>query len=273
VAAALQWPAEINVNGGFRLRQLGWFGRLGVAGVVLTLLGGLAASAAYVHMFHGKRDGRAGLSMTDLMGSYHGIDAPAPLLRSLEEGHPDELPAHERAALIEWLRGGRVAQLYDSIDLGEMAPAELIADRCLTCHARRAADEHAIARTIPLDYWDDVSRMAFAMKIDPPPMEILVLTTHTHALSLATISGMTMLLLVFTSWPRRVVGALIGVAGLALLVDVGAWWLARVHAGFVYAIAAAGVTYLAVTAAAQLAILADLFGRSTNGLGRIRTDV
>lgn len=242
----------------FRLRQLGFFARLGVAGIVLTLIGGLIASAAYVRVHHGKRDGQPGVSMTDLIGSYHGIDAPAPLLRSMERGHPEGLPAAERAALIDWLKGDRIAQMYDDLDLGEMAPAEIIADHCLVCHARRAADKHVIARTIPLDYWDDVSRLSLPLKIDPPPIDILIVTTHTHALSLATITGMTFLLLVFTSWSRRLIGALVGISGLALLVDIASWWLARLHPGFTYGIVAAGSLWLAFTGLSQLVILLDL---------------
>ncbi len=247
--------------GSFHLRQLGFFARLGVAGITLTLLGGLIASAAYVHLFHGKRDGTPGLSMTDLKGSYHGIDAPAPMLAALERGHPeppDELDPAERSALIEWLRSDRIAQNYDNLDLGDFAPAEIIAINCLECHSRRSPQAKAIAEAVPLDYWDDVSRVAFPLKIDPPPLEILVLSTHTHALSLATISAVTMLLLILTSWPRRLIGMLIGLGGIALVADVASWWLARQHEGFVYVIVVAGGLYLLTTAAAQVAILLDL---------------
>jgi hypothetical protein len=244
-----------------RLRHLGWFARLGVTGIVLTLLGGLAASAAYVHVHHAKRDGQPKLSTTDLIGSYHGIDAPAPLLQTLLRGHPE--PPHaldpaEREALIHWLQGDRVAQNFDNLDLGDLAPSEIIAVNCLQCHSRRVAHTHEIARTVPLEYWDDVSRLAFPLKIDPPPLDILILTTHTHALSLATISGVTMLLLLLTSWPRRMIGFMIGVAGLALLADISSWWLARYDAAFVHVIIVSGSVYLAVTALSQLVILADL---------------
>lgn len=244
-----------------RLRSLGFFARVGVAGIVLTLLGGLLASAAFVHVHHAKRDGQPGLSMTDLVGSYHGIDAPAPLLQAIQRGHPEEpdkLDPQERDALIQWLQGDRIAQDYDNFDLGDFAPAEIIAMNCLQCHARRVADDHQIARTVPLDYWDDVSRLAFALKIDPPPLEILIVTTHTHALSLATISGVTVLLLLLTGWSRRFVSLLIGVMGAALLLDISAWWLARLYGEFVYVIVLAGSVYLVVTGLAQLVILLDL---------------
>jgi len=257
-----QWSRLYNaVMNQFQLRQLGWFARLGVAGIVLTLLGGLVASAAYVHVHHAKRDGQPGLSMTDLVGSYHGIDAPAQLLQTLQRGHPEppnELEPAERDALLDWLRSDRIAQNYDNLDLGDFAPAEIIVFNCLDCHARRVAETHEIARSVPLDYWDDVSRLAFPLKIDPPPMEILIVTTHTHALSLATISIATMLLLLMTSWPRRLVGFLIGTTGIALLLDISSWWLARLDATFVYLIVVAGGVYLLVTAVAQLAILGDL---------------
>lgn len=240
------------------LRSFGFGVRLGVACLVLMMIGGLLASAAYVHVHYAPRDQSPGVSMTDLVGSYHGIDAPSPLLETLEAGHPEEMSDENRQALLAWLRGDRISQNYDNLNLGDDAPAELIAMNCLECHSRRASDEHELAKAIPLDYWDDVSRLAFPMRIDPPPLEILLVSTHTHALSLATITGLTAILLLLTCWPRRLVGLLVGLSGLALIVDLGCWWLSRMQPEFVYLMAIAGGTYLITTGLAQVAILVDV---------------
>src|SRR5690606_26114642 len=131
-------------------------------------------------------DQQPGLSRDDLASAYHGLNAPASLLTALERNHPQDLDPQARDILISWLKSPRINEDYDNIDLGENAPAELIAANCLSCHSRTATDP--IARGIPLDYWDDIQRLAFSRDIPPVPLKITAVSTHTHALSLSAMS-------------------------------------------------------------------------------------
>lgn len=168
----------------FRLRELGVLARLGIAGLVLTMLGGTAASGLYLQMHHHDRDQRDGLTIDDVRAHYHGIVSPSPLLESLESGHPETLPDRERDLLIEWLRGepSALSGQYDNLDLGIDAPAEIMVS-CLDCHARSSTGEDA-APEIPLEYWDDVYNLAISTDIRPVDGEILAASTHTHALGI-----------------------------------------------------------------------------------------
>ncbi len=240
-----------------RLRSLGVGARLGLSCLVLTLLGGLAASLQHLVWHHQNRDERPGLSMEDLQGAYHGVQVRSPLIVALQRNHPPDLPQAERQALLTWLGGTRISEDYDNLDLGENAPGEIIAARCVSCHSRSSQD--AVAKRLPLEFFDDVRQVAFSRDVRPTDIKILAASTHTHAISLGVLSIVVSLLLFLTRWPRTLVGAAIALMGFALFADLGAWWLARDSAGLVYLIAIAGGAYSALTAIALLAILADLW--------------
>ncbi len=255
--------------GGFKLRMLGPLARLGVAGLVLTMLGGTAASGIYLYMHHEERDERAGMTIDDVKAHYHGIVSPAPLLEALEAGHPSELPPPEgreqwltdddRQRLIDWLRGdsARLNQDYDNLELGMFAPAEIMAVSCIDCHARNATGEHA-APDIPLEYWDDVRSVAISRTVQPVSAEILAASTHTHALGMSSMGIAMALLALLTMWPRIVTGPVIALTGIGLAVDIGSWWLTRQYEEFAYAVVAGGGMFSAGMVLLSLIVLADL---------------
>ena len=255
----------------FRLRELGIGARVAITCLVLVFLIGFAASAQHLINHHENRDGEEGVSMTDLEGAYHGVNATAPLVTALERGHPsaDEvgeaqaLSEGERALLLDWLGGARISEDYDNFDLGDSAPAEIIARSCLECHTQRDASEAVPA----LEYWEDISKVAFSREIAPVPTEILAASTHTHALTLAAISVAIGLLWLGTRWPRKFKEALFAVGGIALLADLVCWWLARESAGLVVLIAVSGAAYSAAMVIALLGILADLWLPGGSGKG------
>lgn len=245
-----------------RLRDLGLFARLGVLCTVLTLLGGTAVSGMFLYLKQEMRDERAGLTVDDIKGHYHGMSTKAPLLVSLQSGHPDELterklPAAERQALIDWLTGDRMSRDYDNFDLGDMAPSEIMAVSCLGCHARTSEGEHA-APQIPLEFWDDVEPLAASRDIQPVSLTILAASTHTHALGLSAVTLVLAWLALLTSWPRVIVSVLVGATGLGLLLDIGGWWLTREWIEFAYLIMGAGAVYNSGMVLLGLMVIGDV---------------
>jgi hypothetical protein len=244
------------MNPPLRLRRLPFALRAGLSGVVLALGLGLWASLAHLRTHHEKRDEQPGLSLDDLVASYHGIHAPARLAESLRAGHAPELPAPERAALLAWLASARVAEDYDNADLGAQAPAEILAARCTSCHARASQDPGA---ALPLEYWDDVKKLAFARDLPATPLEIVTTSAHAHASSMALLTLAAMALAFCTRWPAwlRCGGAALG--GLALAADLAGWFLARESAAFVHLIAGAGALWSGWMALSLSAVLLELW--------------
>jgi len=255
----------------WKLRALSPAVRVGLACLVLTALGGLAASAHHIVAHHQGRDERPGLSVDDLRGAYHGVRTTASLVISLERDHPGDvtedsdllLTARERDVLSRWLASDRISEDYDSLDLGDAAPAEIMAARCVACHSRQATLGDGVGQRIPLDYWDDVKKVAFSREINPVDVEILATSMHTHALSLATLSIVAAGMVLGTVWPRRLVHGLIAIMGIALVADIGGWWLARPWGGAVWIIVVGGGVYVAAVTLALLAVLVDLWRPAT----------
>ncbi len=258
-----------------KLRNLGFGAKLGITCLLLTMLGGFAAAAVHMHFHHENRDEQPGMSFDDIKGAYHGVRTTAPLISALKRNHPDELELEEsekllpedRTTLMNWLNSDRISEDYDNLDLGDAAPAEIIALACSRCHSRQATEGPDVCPSIPLDYWDDVKAIAFSREINPTSIEILTASTHTHALTLALLTIGIAFLALATSWPRPLVGFAIFLSGTGLLVDVASQWLARPYEGFVWGILIGGAVFGIATGLMILAILLNIW------MPRLPTDV
>ena len=134
----------------------------------------------------------------------------------------------------------RLSPTYDSLDLGADAPAEIIAVSCLDCHARSSEGEHA------------------APGVRPMPLEVLANSTHTHALGMSAIGIALSLLALLTSWPRVIVGAVIGLTGVGLALDISGWWITRAVSDWAYVVIAGGAAYTGGLSLLGVLVLADL---------------
>ncbi|GAB4108817.1 MAG: hypothetical protein Kow00105_16680 [Phycisphaeraceae bacterium] len=240
------------------LRPLGITARLGLTLIVLTLLGGLIVSGIYLRMHHENRDEQPGLTMMDIRGHYTGVNVPAPLLSAIERGHPEGLPDASRKVLIDWLKSDRISEDYDNLDLGAMAPAEIIADSCLSCHSRQSEGEGTYAK-LPLDFYDDVIAVAVSRDIRPVGTEVLAASTHTHAIGLSLMALASCGLLLLTGWSRKLANPIVLMIGLGLAMDLSGWWIARMNDSAVPMIVAGGFLFAAGVTIALLLVLADLW--------------
>lgn len=233
--------------------------RLGLTGVVLIFALGLWASNEHLRLHHQNRDQRPGVSLMDIVGAYHGVSAPSVLRESLAGGHPPELDATTRSALLKWLDGdaNAISRQYDNLDLGDLAPSELIAANCLQCHGQ--AEAASKGGGVPLQNWDAVKRLAFPIQIDPVPYSILVASTHAHALTMAAIVVVLAVLLWLSRWPRRLASILVLLLGMGLLLDIGGWWATRWNPSMVYSIIVGGAAFNLGMALALVVVLADLW--------------
>lgn len=241
----------------FRLRSLPCGVRLAITLLLAVNLGGFLASALHLREHHGVRDDREGLSYVDLESAYHGVDIRSAMVSALESGHPAELGEADRGVLLDWLASDRISEDYDNLDLGDRAPAEVLARSCTSCHSPDSEDERA--RELSLRYWDDVKRVAFARQLDAVNESILLASTHTHAIALATTTLLLVLLMACTRWSPAWRGGLSTLAGLALAADLASWWLARASALFVHAVVAGGALYFGSVVLMSLMILVDLW--------------
>jgi len=248
---------------GIALRELPVSVRLALTLTLLVALGGFVASGLHLVEHHENRDGIEGMSMDDIKGAYHGIRSDSRLRLAIERNHPAEiagataLPAQQKAGLLKWLASSNLATGYDNLDLGDNAPAEVLTNYCVDCHSATSKDP--VAKTMPLEYYEQVEPFAIERNVSPTDTKILLASTHTHALALATLSLVLTGLLWFTRWPARFRGALILAVSVGLFADLASWWLARSTAAFAYLIAGAGTVFGVGSVLMILAVIADLW--------------
>lgn len=228
-----------------RLRELSILGRLGVT-LLLGVIGlGMWASFKHMEHHHGAKDMKEGLSQEDLLGSYHPISKPAPLLAALDRGHPEELAEADAEVLREWLSGPRerIAEDYDNFDRWEFSPYDILEESCVQCHASEPGEGQELAAGVALDGWDNVQQHTFALEINPPALEILYMSSHTHALSLGTMALVLVLMLCASRFRRRGAGLATLLMGAALLADMGGWFLARDREIFAMVVVVSGALF------------------------------
>lgn len=242
-----------------RLSSLGLGARIGLSAIVLVLLGGILASSAHLVEHHQNRDEREGMSYDDVVGHYHGIQTQAPLRVALERGHPEDLGDPQRKILLDWLSGDRISEDYDSLDLGDDAPIEILDASCLHCHAANATEGDGIGATIPLEYFDEVKKLAFSRDVSPVDEKILLASMHTHSLGMGTLSLLLMALALATRFPSKLVGFLCAACGTGLLVDLAGWFLSRDSADFVILIVGGGSVWMISSALLGLLALFELW--------------
>lgn len=243
------------------LRDLQLLTRIGLTALVAVL--GLGVWASILHIVHHyeRRDGLAGLTVDDITAAYRGINVPAPLAAALERGHPESLDAPEREALLRWLGSERLTEEYDALELGDDAPAEIIARECLSCHSRTASPptEQRAALDLPLDYWDDVQAAAIAREAPATPRQIVIMSMHAHALTMGVMTIVAGALSLATAWPRGLSGGLIAIAGVGLLVDLAGWLLAPAWSPAIAMIVGGGAAYNIAFALLLLLVVVELW--------------
>jgi len=251
----------------FNLRGLSIPARLGLTCLLLTVLGGLASSAVHVVHHYENRDELPDLTFQDFEGAYHGVRTIAPLIVQLKSGHPTEIDPQyadilsdkDRDFLLRWLGSDRISEDYDNLDLGDLAPVEIIDQSCLDCHSRIPLEDNPAEKSIPLEYWDDVKKVAFSRTINPASIEIMLTSTHTHALGMATLALIIAILTLMSSLPKRFRHGCLFVIGISLMLDLGSWWIARIWVGGVWIMLFAGMCFGISMTITTLALMLDLW--------------
>jgi hypothetical protein len=131
----------------------------------------------------------------------------------------------------------------------------VIGASCVECHSAKGPD--AKARAVGLESWDQVKAYAFERRSERTPDKVKAISTHTHALSLGTMSVAIGLLAMLTCWPRWLVGGLMGITGLGLALDIASWWLASGDARWVTGVIVGGSAYNGATALTLVLVLLD----------------
>ena len=173
------------------------------------------------------RDGKSGLSPDDIAISYGGDKSATKLKSALAGPMSGMLPAQERGSIVAWVHRGLDKAEYES------GIKPIIKTRCLACHD--GSNPH-----IPnFSTLEELSKVA---QIDTgKSLSTLVRVSHIHMFGVTFIFFITGL--IFSHAYVRPVwfkSAVIVLPFLAIIMDVGSWYLIKINTAFAWTVIIGG---------------------------------
>ncbi len=214
--------------------------RVMFTGTLIVLGVGYLFAMIYIFASHAGRDGNPNLSVDDLIIAYSGSKSDTRLEGALKGPMANMLPQNERDEIIAWVRRGAVLEEYTT----RIEP--IIEKRCMVCH--NGSNPHIAS----LKKYEDIMLMA---ELDTG-MDIftLVRVSHIH------LFGITFIFYIVGSifchayiklvWVKC---ALIATPFLAIVLDIGSWYLTKVYPPFAWVVMVSGAL-MGISFAVQWAI-------------------
>lgn len=203
--------------------------------MTLLVLGvGYLFAMLQVYEVHAGRDGKPGLSATDLVIAYSGSHADTRLEAALKGPMKDRLPDEERQVIFDWIHapGGAVYRGGGQEAFDEVVKP-IIEKRCLACHG--GYNPH-----IPnLSTFAGVS--AVVEKDTGKDIFSLIRISHIHLFGLTFIFFVISTIFVKARMnPPWFKSAVIAVPFITILLDIASWYLTKLYAGFAWVVMIGG---------------------------------
>lgn len=195
---------------------------------ILLIMGiGYIFAMIQIYEVDAGRDGKPGLSVRDIQIAYSGNQSASRIETALKGPMRGMLPDQERATIIGWVRDGASEADYNT----KIKP--IIEGRCLTCH--NGGNPH-----IPvLTSYTEIAKLAqfdTGMSIGT-----LVRVSHIHLFGITFIFGFMGFIFSHAHMRSTVLKVVvICMPFLAIVLDIGSWWLTKVSIGFAYVVVIGG---------------------------------
>jgi hypothetical protein len=191
---------------------------------------GIGYLFAMIHIFssHAGRDGDPSLSVNDLVIAYSGSKSDTQIESALKGPMANMLPADERDKIVAWVRRGA-----EQADFSASGVEAIIENRCHTCH--NGSNPHIpnlkgftnVSKVVELDTGVDIFT--------------LVRVSHIHLFGITFIFFITSSIFCHSYirplWLKCVV---IMVPFLAIIFDIGSWYLTKLYTPFAWVVMISG---------------------------------
>lgn len=203
------------------------------SGYLITIgLGALIASAQ-IMLTHGMADGKFGLSIDDIVYSYHGDPKHSKIETKLNGSMKDKASLAERTKIIKWVRNGALKSEWE----GEVK--QVFDNRCIACHSTMPG----LPDFTQLEQVQAVSKSTGASTLS------LTRVSHIHIFAIAFIFFFNGVIFSLSIGLNRFFKALmIGLPFLCLILDVFSWWLTKIHPMFAWITMISGISYSLISA-------------------------
>lgn len=200
---------------------------------------GMGYLFAMIHVFssHAGRDGDPSLSVDDIRIAYSGSESDTRLEAALKGPMQSMVSEAERTEIIAWVRNGASEEEYAK------TAGQIIETKCVMCH--NGSNPHVPVLTS----YSEVSKLV--EKDTGMDLFTLVRVSHIHLFGITFIFFLTSTIFCH-AFMRKVVlkCAILAVPFLAILVDIGSWYLTKMWPPFAVVVMGSGVL-MGISFAAQ----------------------
>ncbi len=202
---------------------------------LLTIGLGAILASAQILMTHGMADGELGLSVDDIVYSYHGDPTNSKIEIKLNGSMKDKASDADRLEIIKWVRNGASEEQWNE------KVRDIVYTNCISCHS-----------TIPglpdFTQFEEVKRVAKADH-DGASASSLTRVSHIHIFAISFIfffNGIIFSLSVgIKQWFKVLI---VSAPFFFLCIDVFSWWLTKIDAGYAWLTIISGIGYSACSA-------------------------
>lgn len=197
--------------------------------MILLIMGmGYVFALIQIYEVHAGRDGNAQLTVEDIRIAYRGSDNDTRLEAALKGPMSSMASKEEILSIVAWVQNGATEQEY------EATVKSVIEQRCSTCHTPES-NPH-----IPsFQSYSDISKVV--QKDSGVSIGTLVRVSHIHLFGLTFIFAILGFIFSHAYIPWKYVkSVIIIIPFLAIILDVGAWWLTKVSTPFAYVVVGGG---------------------------------
>ena len=201
-------------------------------GYLLAIGLGLLMAGAQIMLTHGMADGKAGLSVDDIVYSYHGnhdgnnsSKLEAKLFGSMKDNAPPEV----RMAILKWASAGAPASEWE----GAIKP--LVEQNCGPCHANMPG----LANITNKSVMDEMTK-----RDEGASFSTLTRVSHIHLFGIAFIFFFVGWIFTYAVGFSPLLKAILIFTPFAfLIVDIASWWLTKMNPNFAWLVIIGGFGY------------------------------
>lgn len=198
------------------------------SGFLLVIGVGLMMAGAQIMLTHGMADGKAGLSINDIVYSYHGNRSGSKLESMLNGQMKPMAPDEIRFEIIQWARDDSPEDVWNKRIHG------LFEKYCLSCHNADSG--------LP-NFTELASVRKVAAVDDGASIGSLTRVSHIHLFGIAFIFMFVGAIFSFAEFAGRWKIILVATPFAFLLLDVLSWWLTKYHPIFAWLTMLGGFGY------------------------------
>jgi len=213
-------------------------------------LGALLATAQIL-MTHGMADGELGLSVDDIVYSYHGDPAHSKIEIKLNGSMRDKASVADKLEIIKWVRNGASEEKWNS------QINEIFQNNCISCHS-------VIPGLPDFTQFEEVKRVAKSEK--GASAASLTRVSHIHIFAISFIfffNGVIFSLAVgLKQWLKIIV---VSAPFFFLAIDVFSWWLTKIAPEFAWLTIISGIGYSLCSAITWFVSLYQMWVLPRNG--------